>query len=52
MKTKITNIGSIVTWVPKEDKLVTLEDVEILVEDKAITEIANAVQDAEEEIDA
>ena len=52
MKTKITNIGSIVTWSPKEDKLLTLPNVEILVEDSNIIQISKTVGDAEEEIDA
>ena len=52
MKTKITNIGSIVTWSPEEDKLLTLPNVEILVEDSTIVQISKTVGDAEEEIDA
>ena len=52
MKTKITNIGSIVTWSPEEDKLLTLSNVEILVQDSTIIQISKTVGDAEEEIDA
>ena len=52
MKTKITNIGSIITWSPKDNKLLTLQDVEILVEDNTIIQIASDVQEADEEIDA
>ena len=52
MKTKITNIGSIVAWSPEEDKLLTLPNVEILVEDLTIIQISKTVGEAEEEIDA
>jgi len=52
MKTKITNIGSIVSCSPEEDKLFTLQNVEILVEDSTIIQISIAVGEAEEEIDA
>jgi len=52
MKTKITNIGSIVAWSPEEDKLLTLPNVEILVQDSTIVHISKTVGDAEEEIDA
>ena len=52
MKTKITNISSIVTWSPEDNKLLTLQDVEILVEDMTILQIASDVQEADEEIDA
>ena len=52
MKTKITNIGSIVTWSPEDNKLLILQDVEILVEDNTIFQIASNVQEADEEIDA
>ena len=34
MKTKITNIAAIATWSESENKLLTLTDVEILVEDQ------------------
>ena len=52
MKTKITNIGSIVTWSPEENKFITLSKVEILVEDSTIIQISKTVGKAEEEIDA
>ena len=52
MKTKITNISTISTWSPVEDKLLTLSDVEILVEDSTIIQISKTVGGAEEEIDA
>jgi imidazolonepropionase len=52
LKTKITNISSIVTWSPEDNKLLTLQDVEILVEDMTILQIASDVQEADEEIDA
>jgi len=52
MKTKITNISSIVTWSPKEEKLITLSNKEILVEGSQITQIANSVGEADEEINA
>jgi len=52
MKTKIINIGSIVTWSPEEDKLLTLPNVEIIVQDSTIVQISKTVGDAEEEIDA
>ena len=52
MKTKITNIGSIVTWSPEDNKLLILQDVEILVEENTIIQIASDVQEADEEIDA
>ena len=52
MKTKITNIGSIVTWSPEDNKLLILQDDEILVEDNTILQIASDIQEADEEIDA
>ena len=52
MKTKITNISTICTWSPAEGKLLTLSDVEILVEDSTIIQISKTVGGAEEEIDA
>ena len=52
MKTKITNISTLYTWSPAEDKLVILSDVEILVEDSTIIQISKTVGGAEEEIDA
>jgi len=52
MKTKITNISTICTWSPTEDKLVILSDIEILVEDSTIIQISKTIEGAEEEIDA
>jgi len=52
MKTKITNISTIHTWSPVEDKLLILSDVEILVENSTIIQISKNVGVAEEEIDA
>jgi imidazolonepropionase len=52
MKTKITNISTVCTWFPEEDKLLTLPKAEILVEDATIIQISTTVGDAEEEIDA
>jgi len=52
MKTKITNIGSIVTWSPEEDELLTLPNVEIIVQDSTIIQISKTVGEAEEAIDA
>ena len=52
MKTKITNIASISTWSPGKNKLVSYQDVEILIEDSTIIQIDNTVGDAEVEIDA
>ena len=52
MKTKITNISSISTWSPGKNKLVSYQDVEILIDDSTIIQISNRVEDAEEEIDA
>jgi imidazolonepropionase len=52
MKTKIINISTICTWSPAEGKLLTLSDVEILVEDSTIIQISKTVGGAEEEIDA
>jgi len=52
MKTKITNISSIVTWSPEEDELLTLPNVEIIVQDSTIVQISKTVGEAEEEIDA
>ena len=46
MKTKITNIGSIVTWSPEEDKLLTLPNVELIVQDSTIVQISKNVGDA------
>jgi len=52
MKTKITNISTICTWSPEEDKLKILSDIEILIEDSTIIQISKTVGMAEEEIDA
>ena len=52
MKTKITNIGSITTWDPDKNELITLNDAEILVEDDKISEIRPKVSGIDEEIDA
>ena len=52
MKTKIINISTVCTWSPEEDKLLTLPNVEILMEDSTIIQISKTVGDAEEEIDA
>ena len=52
MKTKITNISTISTWSPEKNKLVNYQDVEILLEDTTIFQIANTVGKAEQEIDA
>ena len=52
MKTKITNISTISTWSPEKNKLVNYQDVEILLEDTIIFQIANTVGKAEQEIDA
>ena len=52
MKTKITNIATISTWLPEENKLVNYQDVEILVEDTKIVQIAKNVGEAEIAIDA
>ncbi len=52
MITKITNIGSLVTWSEDENKIVTLSDVDILIEDGLITKIRMDIDGGEEEIDA
>ena len=52
MKTKITNIKSIVTWSEEDQKVITYKDLEILVEDETILQIAPSIEGAEEEIDA
>lgn len=52
MKTKITNIHSIVTWSEEDQKVMSYENLEILVEDETILQIAPTVEGAEEEIDA
>ena len=52
MKTKITNISTISTWSPEKNKLVNYQDVEILLEDTTIFQIAKTVGKAAQEIDA
>ena len=52
MKTKITNIATLCTWFPEENKLLSKKDVEILIEDSTIIQIDSMVGDAEVEIDA
>lgn len=52
MKTKITNIGSIVTWSEEDQKVLKLENFEILIENEMISDIAENVDGAEIEIDA
>ena len=47
-----TNISTISTWSPEKNKLVNYQDVEILLEDTTIFQIANTVGKAEQEIDA
>jgi imidazolonepropionase len=52
MKTKITNIGSIVTWSEEDQKVLKLENTEILIDNEMISDIAEKVDGAEIEIDA
>ena len=52
MKTKITNITTLCTWSPEENKLLNTHNVEILIEDSTIIKIDSTVGYAEEEIDA
>jgi imidazolonepropionase len=52
MKTKITNIGSIVTWSEEDQKVIKLENTEILIDNEMISDIAEKVDGAEIEIDA
>jgi len=52
MRSRITNIGKIVTWSPRESRLIIILNQEILIEDGHIIEIAETVSDAEVEIDA
>ena len=40
------------SWSPEDNKLLILQDVDILVEDNTIIKIASNVQEADEEIDA
>jgi len=52
MKTKITNIGSIVIWDEIEHRLVEKNKMDILIDNGIISEIRPACSDADEEIDA
>ena len=52
MKTKITNITTLCTWSPKENKLHNIHNVEIMIEGSLIVQIGNAVGNADVEIDA
>jgi len=52
MKTKITNIGSIVIWDEIEHRLVEKNKMDILIDNGIISEIRPVCSDADEEIDA
>ena len=52
MKTKITNIESIYSWSPLDNKLIKRENVEILIDGETISQIADTVGDADTKIDA
>ncbi len=52
MKTKITNIGSIVTYSPQTKEVQSISDAEILIDDGHIIEISPSVNDAEIEINS
>ena len=52
MKTKISNIGKIVTWNPRTSIIDQIKDHQILIEDGKIIQIAKEVNGAEIEIDA
>ncbi len=52
MITKITNIGSLATWSVKEQKVIILTGMELLIDAGIIREIAPHVSGAEEEINA
>jgi len=52
MKTKITNIGAITTFSQDKNKLITIKNVDILIEDDIISEIGSGVFKADEEINA
>ncbi|MDP6936328.1 MAG: amidohydrolase family protein, partial [Candidatus Marinimicrobia bacterium] len=52
MRTKITNIGSLITWDIDSDSLHTLSNIELLIEDGVISKITENISSAEEEIDA
>ena len=46
MKTKITNINSICTWSPDENKVIYLNNVELLIDDSRIIRIDKTVENA------
>ena len=52
MKTKITHIGAITTWSPHKNELITIKDVDVLIEDDKISAIGPKDLGADEEIDA
>jgi len=52
MKTKITNIGSILTCSPLDNKVIKRENVDILIDCETLSHIGNTVGDAEKIIDA
>jgi len=52
LRTKITNIGSLVTWDIESNSLKTLSNIELLIEDGVISQITEKVSSAEEEVDA
>ena len=52
MKTKISNIGKIVTWNPRKSIIDEIKHHQILIEDGKIIQIAKEVSGAEIEIDA
>jgi imidazolonepropionase len=52
VRTKITNIGSLITWDIDSDSLHTLSNIELLIEDGVISKITENISSAEEEIDA
>ena len=52
MKTKITNIESICSWSPVDNKLIKRDNVEILIDGETISQVRNKVGDAERKIDA
>ena len=52
MKTKITNITTLCTWSPEDNKIKNQHDVEILIEGSTIVKIDGTVGNAEVEVDA
>ena len=52
MKTKITNIGSIVTWSPIQNQFIIIKDVDILLDEDTIIEIGPKIVKSDREIDA